>query len=258
MKRRWVILSLMILAGLLAVGTTSWADYPNLIKNGSFEEGFTNGVGNHWQTFANGGLADYSFHADDWDRVVWDGEYSQLIEISTKAYGGSEPDRYAGIYQVVDVVPGARYEFNFRGMVRSTEGDEEDSQYGYRIQLGFDYNGGTDWQAVTEWIEMPWPEYPRLEPGYWKNYYKVIYPTSNKLTIFIRCWKKFPTAREEGLFNIDGVSLTGKAPTTVSSAAEEAQEGLPVTGVGLALPLLGLAFGFLLIMIRGLRRVLSH
>ena len=256
MKTRWLILPLMILIGLLVMSITSWADYPNLVKNGSFEEGFTNGVGNHWQAFHNGGLVDYGFHADDWDRVVWDGKYSQLIEISTKAYGGSEPDRYAGIYQVADVVPGARYDFNFHGMARSTEGNEGDSQYGYRILLGFDYDGGTDWQAVTEWTEMPWPEYPRLEPSYWKNYYKVIYPSSDKLTIFIRCWKKFRTVRQEGNFNIDGISLTGKAPTTISTVEEAPQESLPVTGLGTALPLLGL--GLVIVTARGLRRALSH
>ena len=258
MKRRWPILSLMVLLSLLTLSATSLAEYPDLIKNGGFEEGFANGVGNHWHAFHNGGLANFGFHMDDWDRVVWDGEYSQLIEISTKAYGGSERDRYAGIYQVVDVVPKARYEFNFRGMARSTEGNEGESKYGYRIQLGLDYDGGTDWQAVTDWIEMPWPEYPRMEPSYWKNHFEVIHPTSDKLTIFIRCWKKFGTARQEGDFNIDGVTLTGRAPSSASVTAEEtpAKESLPATGLGVALPLLGLGLGLVIVMTRVLRRAL--
>lgn len=260
MKRRLLILSAVVVIGLLALNITTWADNPDLIKNGSFEEGFTNGIGSHWHGFHNGGLVDYGFHADDWYRVVWDGEYSQLIEISTKAYGGSDKDRYAGIYQVVDVVQGARYEFNFRGMARSTEGNEGDSSYGYRILLGFDHNGGTDWQAVTEWTEMPWPEYPRLDPSYWKNYYKVIYPNSNQLTIFILCWKKFATARQEGDFNIDGVTLIGRAPkpTAVAAAEDSLQESLPATGLGIGLPVLGLGLGLVIIASRGLRRALAR
>jgi len=258
MKRRWSALIVISLISFLLTGLVVQAERGNVIKNGGFEEEFLNGVATHWGSFQNGGLADSNFHDDDWAPVVYEGEHSQLIEISTLAYGGSEKDRYAGIYQVVDVVPEARYEFMLYGMIRSTEGTEDDSEYGYRVEVGFDYDGGTDWQAVTNWTEMPWPEYPRLEPGAWKNYYATVYPTSGKLTIFIRAWKKFATARQEGLVNIDTVSLTGEistgepAPTEVPTT-EEAPDSMPVTGLGLAIPIIGVLCGALLVAARSLR-----
>jgi len=256
MKRRWTALIVISLISFLLTGLVVQAERGNVVKNGGFEEEFTYGVATHWGSFHNGGLADSKFYDDDWDPVVYEGEHSQLIEISTLAYGGSEKDRYAGIYQVVDVVPEARYEFMLYGMIRSTEGTESQSEYGYRVEVGFDYDGGTDWQAITNWTEVPWAEYPRL--GAMKGYYATVYPTSSKLTIFIRAWKKFATARQEGLVNIDTVSFTGEVPTgepapTEVPAAEEEPDTMPVTGLGLAVPIIGVLCGALLIAARSLR-----
>jgi len=258
MKGHWVRLVSLAIVLFLLSGVVVQAERGELVKNGGFEEGFVDGVANHWGFFHNGGLADCTPHEDDWDPVVRDGERSQLIEISTLAYGGSEPDRYAGIYQVVDVVSGAKYDFTLHGMIRSTEGTEEDSEYGYRVEVGLDYSGGTNWEDVAEWTEMPWPEYPRLEPGGWKDYYASVYPTGDKLTIFIRAWKKFATARQEGNINIDAVSLMGQVPTgEPAPAAEPAEadepETMPVTGAGLAVPILGGLCGVLALAARRLR-----
>ena len=120
MRSRWLRIGAVAVLCFLLSGLGVQAERGEVVKNGGFEEGFVYGVGKYWGSYDNGGLADCSFHDDDWDPVVRDGEHSQLIEISTLAYGGSEPDRYAGIYQVVDVVPGARYDFTLHGMIRST------------------------------------------------------------------------------------------------------------------------------------------
>lgn len=261
MRSRWLRVGAVAALCFLLSGLAVQAARGEVVKNGGFEEGFVYGVGKYWGSFDNGGLADCSFHDDDWDPVVRDGEHSQLIEISTLAYGGSEPDRYAGIYQVVDVVPGARYDFTLHGMIRSTEGTEEESEYGYRVEVGLDYAGGTDWQAVTDWTEMPWPEYPRLEPGAWKDYYASVYPTGNQLTIFIRARKKFATTRQEGNINIDTVSMMGSMPTGEPApsveptpvAEADAPETMPVTGFGLAAPIAGALCGALALVARKLR-----
>jgi hypothetical protein len=243
----------------LLVGTTALAERGNVIQNGGFEDEFIGGVGKYWGSFHNGGLAEYGFHPDDWDPVVYEGEHSQLIEISTLSLGGSEANRCSGIYQVVDVVAGSRYDFILYGMARSTEGTQSDSEYGYRLEVGFDYDGGHDWQAVDEWIEMPWPEYHRLSPGAWKNYYAAIYPTGDKLTVFVRAWKKFGTARQEGDFNIDKVSLTGQIPSAVAAAPTAAPvegqeaEAMPVTGLGIALPIAGFLSAAVLLISRLIR-----
>ncbi|NLG50311.1 MAG: hypothetical protein GX552_09405 [Chloroflexi bacterium] len=246
MVRKWYISLLLSLALLITIVGAVSADSTNVIKNGSFEEGFIWGVGQHWNTFSNGGSASYGYHDDTWDPVVYDGEYSQLLEVHTKAVTGSQLDRYMGIYQVVDVVPNQPYLFSMYGLIRSTEGTEKDSEWNYRVQVGFDYSGGTDFNAVTNWVEVPWREWPRLQPGKIESFSQSVTPTSNKLTVFIRAWKKFPTIGQEGNINIDAVSLLGPspaaAPATPAPAATPTPT-LPATGVGMGLPVLGLGLG---------------
>ncbi len=249
MTRARSCVALLMLLMALALPLAVSAESINVVANASFEGEFILGVGQSWTAFNNGGLADYGYHDDTWSPVVYDGAHSQLLEIDTRGYGGSEKDRYSGIYQVVSVVPNNRYMFSFFGMARSTEGTELDSQYNYRVQLGFDYNGGTDPWAVSEWIEMPWHEFPRLSPGWMEGYAHGITTTSDKLTIFIRVWKKFGTPREEGNINIDAVSLVGPSPTAPASDSAT----LPITGSGAALPIVGAMAGVMALGLGGLR-----
>lgn len=247
MNRFWRAMLVMALVGLFASTTVVSADSVNVLKNGSFEDEFVHGVGKYWSAFNNGGLASYTYHDDTWDKVVYDGEHSQLLEMHTKAVGGSDKDRYMGIYQVVDVVPGRKYMFSFYGMVRSTEGSEERSRWNYRVQFGYDYDGGTDPWAVTDWVQMNWPETYRLSPGAIQGYAHGVTPTSDKLTLFIRVWKKFPTVGEEANINIDAVSLLGPAPAgaiaeaPVAAVVEDEEEKpiIPKTGAGTILPFIG-------------------
>ena len=171
-----------------------------------------------------------------------------------------------GIYQVVDVVPDARYMFSFYGMVRSTEGSEAKSRWNYRIQVGFDPQGGTDPSAVTEWTQMDWPEHEIMSPGAMQSYAHGVTATSDKMTVFIRLWKKFPTAGEEVDVNIDAVSLVGprswkstldEKATPEEEAAEETpapvEERLPDTGGGTVLPLVGILLTVVIVGIGGTR-----
>lgn len=240
MKKHWAFVLLLSLVLSLALGITASADSVNVLLNGSFEEEYDMGVAKHWNAFNNGGYTHFSYHDDTWEKVVYDGGHSQLIEIATDGVGGIK-DRYSGIYQVANVVPGKRYMFSFYGMVRSTEGSAHRSRYNYRIEVGYDFDGGTDPWAVTEWTEMDdWPEYERLKPGVFSGYAKGVTATSDKLTVFIRVHKKFPTRLKEANINIDAVSLVGPRATAAAATMTESTETIPQTGVGMALPLAGL------------------
>ncbi len=258
MRRAWTrALSLSLVAFWLLTLVVS-AQSMNLMKNGSFEDGFgDDGVGVGWTSFNNGGEIAYGFRSDDWDPAVFDGAYSQLINMHTASVGGSQEDRYAGIFQVVNVVPDARYMFSVYGLVRSTEGTEQDSSYNYRVQIGYDYTGGTDPWAVTDWTEMDrWHEYPMDKPGRFDSYAHGVTATSDKLTIFIRVWKKFPTARESVVINLDAISLLGPAPAGAgAAAAADGAKGatLPQTGGGSLLPVIGLGLGLLGLGLTGMR-----
>lgn len=193
----------------------------NVIVNGDFEANWLDyiPVAANWTPFDNG-KAHFGWYKETWDKVVFDGEQAQMIEIINDANTG---DRYAGVFQTVRVVRGAQYELTIHGLVRSDEGSEGVSGNGYVLQYGIDYKGGNNWQTVTDWVSLPLPEHPREDPNATNTYkygtYTVkIVPTNNTLTLFIRAWKKWPDLNE-GNFDIDGITLKGlgAAPPVVTA-----------------------------------------
>ncbi len=215
-RRTRIIAVALILVVILSAGLVSSspmaASNVEVIKNGNFEGGFTTvggcgAVGNSWHCFTNGGRAAFGFYDDQWASTVWDGKSSQLIEINTKQ-DSSEPDRTAGIFQTAAVHQGATYDFSIRGMIRADDGDPD--PWRYRVLVGFDTSGGTNWQAVTNWQELPWDTYyPRTSPGAFSSYSSKVTATSGKITVFVRVLMKWGTPYREVDFNIDGISLFG-------------------------------------------------
>jgi hypothetical protein len=185
------------------------------LVNGNFEAGFHDippgQVGNGWGWFDNGGPAKYVFYNDTWPPVVHDGKHAQLIEIETFGFPNTEPDRYAGIYQTVSgLTAGATYQLSMYGMLRVQAGDPDQEGFNYRVQWGYDPSGGTDWRAVTNWAELPWDTvYTRLEPGQMSGFTTTFAAPSDKITIFIRAWKKWATVGRELDVDLDSITLTG-------------------------------------------------
>ncbi len=206
------------------------ASSENVITNGDFEASWPDfePVAAGWFPFDNGN-AHVGWYKDTWTKVVFDGTQAQMIEIINDQNVG---DRYAGVFQTVTVVAGAEYELTIHGLVRSDEGSAGVSGSGYILQYGIDYDGGADWQAVTKWIDLPFPEYPREDPNAsnvynYGTYTTKITPTGNRLTLFIRAWKKWPDLFE-GNFDIDAISLQGTGvqttPTPTATATEPPSE----------------------------------
>jgi hypothetical protein len=242
------------LALILSLTLPAQGADPDLIRNGSFEEGFSNGVGIGWGSFNNGGHCTYGYHQDTWAPVVWDGTSSQLLSIQTG--GSNEQDRYTGIYQTVAVVPGATYRLTIHGMVRSSEGSLQASGYGYRVQWAIDYAGGTDWTRVEAgaWQELPWYEWPLQSSGYLETFSTEVKARGDRLTLFIRAWRKWGVPNQEADFNLDGISLVGPAPAAQTTPTPEAGGQLPQTGVGMVAPVAGLLLLGLALCTRALRR----
>jgi hypothetical protein len=192
----------------------------NVLRNGDFEEGFqSNELGKYWKSF-NNGSADFSFHIDDWKLVVVEGEHTQLIEIKN----AQKPDRYLGMYQTANVIRGEVYTFSIRGLIRTNTGDVEKTSYGYRLQVGFDPKGSQDWEAVKKWVELPWDEQLRLQDSFrFDAYTQTVTAKSERLTVFIRAWKKWADSGE-GDYDVDAIQLVGPALVTPSAP------GIPVTG----------------------------
>jgi hypothetical protein len=182
----------------------------DVLRNGGFEEGFKpNELGEYWEGFNNGSAA-FSYHIDDWPLVVPEGEYAQLIEIKN----AQKPDRYFGIYQTANVIPGEVYAFSMQGLVRTNTGDVEKTSYGYRLEVGFDLSGGQDWEDVEDWIELQWDEQLRIQDSFrFDVYTTTLTAESEEMTVFIRAWKKWADSGE-GDYDVDDIQLVGPALVT--------------------------------------------
>lgn len=187
------------------------------IYNGNFEQGFNQTslgeVGRGWGAFNNGGAARYGYHADQWDPVVWDGAYSQLLAIDTIDISPADADRYVGIYQQIgQLTPGAQYELTINGILRGDGGSSD--PYRYVAQWGLTPWGSTDWTQVAIWTNVDIGSiYPREEPGDMQTYRVSFIAPSNTITLFIRGWSKWPVTDQEMNLNLDGISLRSCAGT---------------------------------------------
>lgn len=233
----------------------------NVIFNGSFEEGFVEGqgMGVGWGRFQNGNVM-AGWYDDTWFKVVYDGEHAQLLELRD----AGDSNRYVGIFQTVSVVTNAEYELTLHGLVRSDEGSPEASNYGYRMQYGIDFNGGTNWESEDiQWVELMWDDQPREDLMGDNEYRMEAYSTrikaqTDKLTLFIRGWKKWPDFKE-GNFDIDGVSLVGPQGPSGTQPQPGGDHptatpvpGMPETGfVFLENPVLVVASAALLVVLTG-------
>lgn len=228
-----------VLAGTVAM---TWGSAQvDVLANGSFEQGFTSipgcgVVGAHWGCFTNGGLASYGFYDDQWERVVFDGKHSQLIEINTKDFPAADPDRYAGIYQTVRVVPNGTYKLSLKGIIRTTE--MEGDPWRYRVQVGWTKGPKADWTQVMNWEDVGWNTYyPRTEPGAFSDFQTVLRPEAEVITVYIRVWKKWGVAFQELDVNLDAISLVGPAPGMPKPQKPSMGTGGPVKPMGQAGPM---------------------
>ncbi len=209
----FIVLVVTLVLGLSATTITA-GGYSERLSNGSFEEGFNgNGVGTNWVGFNNGGSAFYHYQDDLSPAFNYDGKHSQLLEVSTMNYFVTEAERYAGVYQTVSVVAGTQYTLTLHGMLRVLPNDPDMNNWAYIVQWGIDPSGGTDWGSVA-WKDVPWQDtFDWQKPGALSNFTTPFTAPSNKITLFIRALKKFPTNYRDLFVNLDGVSLVGQLPT---------------------------------------------
>ena len=224
MQRVVVVAVVLALFASLMLGSAAGlaVTQQEVLYNGNFEAGFSHVagcgmVGNGWGCFTNGGSVAYGFYDDQWAPVRADGAHSQLIEMNTMQPAASEPNRYAGIYQTVNLVRGNSYQFKLSGLMREAlkdgnKPDPSDDPFRYRVQWGYTPNGSADWTQVTNWVELPWNKIDnRTSPTSLENYATSFVAPSDKVTIFIRLWKKWGTVYREIDFNLDAISLWGPA-----------------------------------------------
>lgn len=200
-------------------------EFANVIRNGSFEFGFDdNGVALNWHSFTNGGAV-FLFGDEQWPLAIHQGSYAQRITV----FEAHQPDRHAGLYQTVPVIPGETYWLTVHGQIRIREGSDQAGKQSYRLQVAFDHRGGDDWEDIPadEWIELPWSE-QFIDSADVRSleYELAVVPATSRLTVFIRTWNKWPDPGE-AQYTLDSLSLVGPTP-----AGALIDQPLPDTGQG--------------------------
>jgi hypothetical protein len=203
----------------------------NVVRNGSFEEGFdAQGVAQEWTTFSSDNGAVFGWEPESEPMHVSHGSHSQLMRIM----GPGEPNTFVGIYQTIDVVPGETYKLALHGVIRSSLASEDYKPLGFRVQYAIDETGGTDWQTIewADWTDPGWNDVQLDVKWPPMDVYVIEYtPTTPKITLFVRGWSKWAFFRDEAKFYVDGIFLQGPIPA----------EGMPTTGgTRIWIPLAGL------------------
>lgn len=206
----------------------------NLVVNGDFEGGFVNGVGKGWTSFTNGGAAAYGFYDEMWAPVIKDGKHGQLIEINAWGLAAADPDRYAGIYQVVDkLVKGATYEFSLSGMLREDAMHAGDDAFRYRVQWGYAVaDADPSATDITNWTELSWDKiYTRTAPGAMAGYSAKLTAPGSKVVLAVRAWKKWGNVQRELDVNLDAIKLVSCAGGSAGSCIHVVKRGDTVSAI---------------------------
>lgn len=237
----------------------SLANADNLITNGNFEAeyygapelGFeppeSGAIPTNWSWFKSQAYGKYNIYGnenfpivcpDDF-RLFTDSNFSLALHMQST----DQPDARLGIYQTVSVTPGQQYLFSMKGAIQAQHGASS-PDINNRVEVLFDQSGGTDWQAVPheKWNSLPWseqelefktsgPDDPDLAKV--QTYYTIVKPNSNRLTVFIDAWRRWPNWRTT-IFNIDCVSLTPLNQVDLAALAPRLSE-LSTTAVDAAL-----------------------
>ena len=220
----------------------------DVITNGDFEKPWQqlNGVAPDWSPFTNG-EAVIGWYDEQWPEAVRSGEHAQLMEINQVS--GDILDRIIAIYQTVDVAPNSDYELTIHAILRTDAPEPLRNKFEYEMNWGVDPFGEGDYKNVEEWVYMDLTEQLRIgSNGEFPDDKPLVYERitgtirtgdTNKITLFIRGWKKFPTGTEVD-FNVDDVSLIGPAPGSQPApeptpALEAPAADMPQTGAALSL-----------------------
>jgi len=224
------------------VMVTKAPTYGNTIRNGSFEEGLTDkGAPKEWTTYSTDGAA-YAWVEETKAVHVSHDSHALLMQIM----GPETPDRFVGIYQTVNVVAGETYTLALHGLIRSSTANNSSTPYGHRVQWAIDDGAQKSWSEVNAdwalWTDPGWNDVPLNESRPAMNVFvKQITPKSDKLTLYIRGWTKWPILGSEAKYYVDGVFLEGPVPGEVTEVKVVAGgEAMPTTGASpIWIPVLG-------------------
>ncbi len=222
----------------VVVGTELVCDGPDLLWNGNFEGGFgTDGVGYYWWPYNNGGAANYGYYDDMWPPVVAGGEHAQLLEINSKGWMPTDPQRWIGITQDAFVEPGATYQLSLKAMIREAADHSDEDSHRYEMYWGYKSH-----PAFAHPIEPAISDIGELDslygvsvsdislrtsPGVYTSYSKTFKAPDEVMWFYLLGLKKWATEEREVDFDFDDVQLRKCRTVEITGEAPMPYEGMP-------------------------------
>jgi len=187
-------------------------DGPNLLANGSFEDGFdADGTAVHWAPYNNDGLANYGYYDDQWGPVVADGAHAQLLEINSYGFMPTDTNRWIAIHQHVSgLTPGAPYELSLKAMIREAGNHANEDMWRYEVYWGLNNDAGeiatvADLETLSG---IPVTGiYPRTAPGPYTSYTTLLQAPAHDVRLYLLGLKKWAQSEREVNFDFDAVTL---------------------------------------------------
>jgi len=166
----------------------------NLVKNGSFEEGFTSGVGNNWTKWEAPGSSAITFGQASVNKH--DGSYSQYWARSdTSLFNG-------GIYQKITVTPGTTYKI-------SAWIKRQSLLTGTSMEFGYDLTGGTNGMSSS----VVYTDLTGATDNVWVAYNATVTSTGGNITLFARAGHTGTAGGTNSYFYLDQIYMTIAEPT---------------------------------------------
>lgn len=208
-------------------------DATNLIVNGSFEEGAypvgelgfeppdIGQIPNNWRWYRNEAYGKYNIYPNESFTISCPDDLKNFtigtFGLSLHMQSTDQPDAHLGIYQTMTVIPGQSYLFVLSGTIQAQAGASS-PDINNQLRIGIDHTGGTEWWATPDknWLAVPWreqelefdstgsddPDLAKIE-----SYFTVVQARSNRMTIFIDAWRRWPNWRTT-IFTVDCATLS--------------------------------------------------
>jgi hypothetical protein len=181
-----------------ATATTIQADR---IVNGSFENGFTSGVGNGWTSWTAAGSAVFGFGQASVNKK--DGSYSQYWNrADTSLCDG-------GVYQTFATVPGGTYQIS--GWMK-----RQSTFTGSFIRVGYDLTGGTSGTAGT----VTYTDITGTNDT-WNQYTASVVATGSSITVFARGGHTSTSGGANAYYYFDAITVVGPGPSLATNGSFE-------------------------------------
>lgn len=184
----------------------------NLVKNGSFEEGFSGGTGNYWNSWQASGSNQIAFGRASINK--YDGSYSQY-------WARSDTDIFTGgVYQRINVTPGKKYVL--RAWLKT-----QSAMDGSIMAFGFDLTGGTQGMSAN----ISYTDMGDATLNEWTPYEAEFTASGDYVTIFSKAGHSGTSGGSNSYFYIDAVYMyaTGSSSSEGNSfVVSKSSEKIPV------------------------------